>query len=181
MRDDLDKALVEKYPLIFKNRYADMKETAMCWGFCVGDGWYPLIDTLCGMLYSDYNSAKSSYDYILKNLGKPKFGSGVWSDSDLAEAKARLDEAEAGVPVASQVKEKFGTLRFYVWAAKPEHHNYINFAEELSGTICEKCGATHDVQTWNMGWMTTLCREHAIEAYGKDMIDSYFEKIEEVE
>ena len=40
MRKELDEKLCEKYPLIFKNRHADMTETAMCWGFECGDGWF---------------------------------------------------------------------------------------------------------------------------------------------
>ena len=58
MREELDLKLVEKYPLIFKNRYAPMTETAMCWGFSHGDGWYNIIDTLCGLLYSKYRQAQ---------------------------------------------------------------------------------------------------------------------------
>ncbi len=37
MREELDKLLCEKYPRMFVNRNADMRETAMCWGFEHGD------------------------------------------------------------------------------------------------------------------------------------------------
>jgi hypothetical protein len=40
MRDELDKKLVETYPELYANRFGDMKETLMCWGFDCGDGWY---------------------------------------------------------------------------------------------------------------------------------------------
>jgi len=53
MRRELDEALCAKYPLIFKDRNAPMTDTAMCWGICTGDGWYNIIDTLCGLLTSD--------------------------------------------------------------------------------------------------------------------------------
>ena len=33
MRQELDQLLCERYPKIFANRHADMKTTAMCWGF----------------------------------------------------------------------------------------------------------------------------------------------------
>ena len=39
MKDELDKQLCEKYPKIFKDRYAPMTETCMCWGFDIGDGF----------------------------------------------------------------------------------------------------------------------------------------------
>lgn len=53
MNKELDKKLCEKYPLLFKNRYGDMKETLMCWGFECGDGWYPLLNALCRKLMWD--------------------------------------------------------------------------------------------------------------------------------
>ena len=62
MRKELDEKLCEKYPLIFKNRHADMTETAMCWGFECGDGWFNIIDVLCGLLYNDYRLAKTKYE-----------------------------------------------------------------------------------------------------------------------
>ena len=64
MREELDKKLVEKYPLLYRDRYAPMTETAMCWGFCCGDGWYNLIDILSALLCSKYNYAKERYDTI---------------------------------------------------------------------------------------------------------------------
>ena len=47
MRKELDEALCAKYPLIFRDRNAPMTQTAMCWGFSCGDGWYTIIDVLC--------------------------------------------------------------------------------------------------------------------------------------
>ena len=44
MREELDKQLCEKYPLLFKNRNAPMTETCMCWGFEHGDGYSALIE-----------------------------------------------------------------------------------------------------------------------------------------
>jgi hypothetical protein len=38
MKQELDEQLCAKYPKIFVNRHADMKTTAMCWGFECGDG-----------------------------------------------------------------------------------------------------------------------------------------------
>lgn len=48
MDPDLDRLLCSRYPTIFRERHAPASRTAMCWGFCCGSGWYPLIDTLCG-------------------------------------------------------------------------------------------------------------------------------------
>ena len=161
MRRELDEALCAKYPLIFRDRNEDMRTTAMCWGICTGDGWYNIIDTLCGMLTSDYNNAKSRYDFIKDKLNLPQWeGSNkIVTQEMIDEAKAKLDEEAERVPVASQVKEKFGGLRFYVQAATDKHYSYINFAESMSYRVCEECGAPG--KTYTDGWHTTLCDIHA--------------------
>jgi hypothetical protein len=161
MRRELDEALCAKYPLIFRDRNADMRTTAMCWGLECGDGWYNLIDTLCGLLTSDYRNAKSRYDFIKDKLGQPKYSGSKdnITQEQIDEAKARLDEESLRVPVAVQVKEKFGGLRFYVQAATDKHYNYISFAESMSYRTCEECGAPG--KTYTDGWHMTLCDIHA--------------------
>ena len=70
---------------------------------------------------------------------------------------------------ATQVKEKFGTLRFYYThsgdCSNVNDNDYkrgaqdgtISFAEYLSGGICEDCGSTNGVSQTE-GWMITLCK-----------------------
>jgi hypothetical protein len=58
--------------------------------------------------------------------------------------------------VASQVKEKFGGLRFYVNSANPEQYAVIDLAESMSYAMCEKCGSTEDVKQVGQ-WIQTLC------------------------
>jgi hypothetical protein len=167
MRKELDEALCAKYPLIFKDRNENMMHTAMCWGFEHGDGWYTIIDNLCGLLYSDYLSAKTQYEYISDKLDKPRYGykadgtpaGRIITQEEIDTAKAKLDEEELKVPVASQVKQKFGSLRFYVNAATEKHYNYISFAESMSHYICEECGSPG--KTYTDGWHSTLCDIHA--------------------
>lgn len=139
MREELDKKLVEKYPKIFKNRFGDMRETAMCWGFECGDGWYWLIDQLCS----------SAQSYLNAN------GEGISL-------------------VADQVKEKFGTLRFYAHfegdlTEQMKDRNIerkrvtdlvdgmVWMAEDMSASICEKCGSTENVAQNKEGWISTRC------------------------
>lgn len=47
MRQELDDALCQTHPLIFAERHGDPADTAMCWGFETGDGWFALVDELC--------------------------------------------------------------------------------------------------------------------------------------
>jgi hypothetical protein len=167
MRKELDEALCAKYPLIFKDRNADMRTTAMCWGFECGNGWYNIIDILCGLLTSDYRQAKSRYDNIKDKAGQPTYGfkdngdpvGKIVTQELIDEAKAKLDEETSKVPVAVQVKEKFGGLRFYVQAATDTHYKYITFAESMSYRTCEECGAPG--KRYTDGWHTTLCDIHA--------------------
>jgi hypothetical protein len=45
MTPELDKKLVEDFPILYQSRYGDMRTTAMVWGF-PGDGWEPIIRKL---------------------------------------------------------------------------------------------------------------------------------------
>jgi len=161
VRKELDEALCAKYPLIFKDRNADMRTTAMCWGLECGDGWYNIIDTLCGLLTSDYRQAKSRYDNIKDKVDQTQneWSKKIVTQEMIDEAKAKLDEETLKVPVAVQVKEKFGGLRFYVQAATDKHYQFISFAEVMSYRTCEDCGAPG--KTYTDGWHTTLCDIHA--------------------
>jgi hypothetical protein len=160
MRKELDEALCAKYPLIFKDRHENMQNTAMCWGFETGDGWYNIIDTLCGLLTSEYRGAKSRYEYLMETgIGNVLYGTKVVTQEAVDEAKAKLDDETLKVPVAVQVKEKFGGLRFYVQSATDKHYSYINFAESISYRTCEQCGAPG--KRYTDGWHTTLCDIHA--------------------
>jgi hypothetical protein len=57
--------------------------------------------------------------------------------------------------VATQVKEKFGTLRFYVDGGDEEVFRLIDAAERESATICELCGAPGTLVM--KGWCSTRC------------------------
>ena len=162
MKQELDKLLCEKYPKMMVNRNKDMKETCMCWGFECGDGWYNIIDILCGKLGSEYYSAKSRYDFIKDRAGEKMYGNAsgdIITQGEIDLRKQIMDEEALKVPVAVQVKEKFGGLRFYVQGATEKHWNYISFAESMSYRICESCGA--EGKTYTDGWHTTLCDIHA--------------------
>jgi len=55
----------------------------------------------------------------------------------------------------SQVKEKFGGLRFYCSNVSKNGWDIIRKYEEKSYTICEKCGNPGTPNT--VGWIKTLC------------------------
>lgn len=125
MSPDLDELLVKRYPAIFQNRFGDMRETAMCWGFDCGDGWFDLIDSLCMQIthHLKYNAESDT----------PPF-------------------------VCDQVKEKYGTLRFYGHGGDKKIWAFVWFAESYSGRICETCGKPGKIR--GSGWYYTACDEH---------------------
>lgn len=127
MRKELDQQLCEKYPKIFANRYKPMTETAMCWGFDVGDGWYTIIDSLCGQIQNHID----------------------WKNRD---------EKKVAQVVASQVKEKFGGLRFYYDGGDDYVDGMVRMAESWAVNTCEICGKPGKLR--GGGWLYTACDEH---------------------
>jgi ribosomal protein L37AE/L43A len=59
---------------------------------------------------------------------------------------------------ASQVKEKFGGLRFYTDHSSEEIEKLIEKAEQESLETCENCGSTKNVKQ-TTGWIYTLCEK----------------------
>jgi hypothetical protein len=59
----------------------------------------------------------------------------------------------------AQIKEKFGTLRFYVDGCDDTTFDFIESVCEKSATICEQCGKPGLLREG--GWILTLCDEHA--------------------
>lgn len=59
--------------------------------------------------------------------------------------------------VATQVKEKLGTLRFRIKGGNAEIRGMINMAESISGRICALCGKPGSVAT---SALMTRCQEH---------------------
>ena len=141
MREELDKQLCEKYPKIFANRHSPMTETCMCWGFECGEGWYNIIDKLCGNIQSHIDWRNSQRERLLEsnpyNVKIPDYVPQV---------------------VASQVKEKFGTLRFYYEGGDDYVFGVVSMAESMSGVTCETCGKPGT--TGGKGWIHTACEEH---------------------
>ncbi len=61
----------------------------------------------------------------------------------LCEALQReADQGDGPQPVAVQVKEKLGSLRFHVRIASERQRAMIDFARDISERTCEWCGCT---------------------------------------
>lgn len=95
-------------------------------------------------------------------------GDGWFNIIDLlcANIQSHIDwenKNEEKVPqvVVKQVKEKFGTLRFYYSGGDEYIHGLVRMAESMSGRTCEKCGASGKLygvsEKGITGWMHTHC------------------------
>ena len=60
-----------------------------------------------------------------------------------------------------QVKEKFGTLRFYYTGGDDVIDGMVRMAESMSSVTCEQCGQPG--RTRGHGWIYTSCDAHAKE------------------
>ena len=65
----------------------------------------------------------------------------------------------------TQIKEKFGGLRFYVTGTSDKNWKLIHKAEEKSLSVCEVTGSEVEVGTWNDGWIRTICRKEALRMF----------------
>lgn len=179
MKQELDEALCAAYPKIFVDRHKDMRHTAMCWGFDHGDGWYDLLNALCRKIQRhidwreeqrkwaiEYNDAlalakggdtSKLYDYYRKNYKDESFIAKTIQQS--------LEQGEREVPseipqvVAVQIKEKFGTLRFYYDGGDEYISGLVAMAEWVSSVTCEECGERGKLR--GGGWVYTACDKHA--------------------
>ena len=131
MRQELDKLLCEKYPKMMVNRNKNMQETCMCWGFECGDGWFNILNQLMSNIQHHIDWNNQNFE---KGYKKYKQVTQVTLD---------------------QVKEKFGTLRFYYTGGDDEISGMVRMAESMSGVTCEECG--NPGESRGGGWVHTYC------------------------
>jgi hypothetical protein len=174
MKQELDKLLCEKYPKMMVNRTKPMMETCMCWGFECGDGWFNILDQLMGSIQHhidwkdkqrkwaiDYNEMAAqckagnfdAFEESMKDLTNPEY-----KEKRLAEIVAGdFREVPETIPQVTldQVKEKFGTLRFYYSGGDDYISGMVSLAESLTGVTCEECGNVGERR--GGGWVHTYC------------------------
>jgi len=179
MNSKLDDDLVKKYPKIFRDRYKPMQETAMCWGFECGTGWYNILDLLCNQIQHHIDWKRNQRVRALKYnrlLAKALKGdkSGLvkyftYGDSPNEKTYENVEfEIKRNQPrqvpeaphqvVASQIKEKFGTLRFYYNGGDDYIRGLVSMAEGFSSRTCENCG--NPGRRRGVGWLYTACDLH---------------------
>ena len=132
MKQELDKLLCERYPKMMVNRNKDMQETCMCWGFECGDGWFNILDQLMGNIQHHIDWNNTNFDKGYKQYKQVP--------------QVTLD----------QVKEKFGSLRFYYTGGDDYISGMVTMAESMSAITCETCG--NPGKQTHGGWIKTICK-----------------------
>jgi hypothetical protein len=131
MTPERDKQLCEKYPKIFAHRDDPEPRHSIACGVECGDGWYDLLDTLCANIQAHVDHMES------QDVRRPP------------------EEPVDRQVLVTQVKSKFGGLRFYTGPTDDVVRGMISFAESMSFKICETCG--HKGARKGTGWIHTMC------------------------
>ena len=162
------------------NRHKDMQETCMCWGFACGDGWFNILNQLMSNIQHHIDWKEKQREYAIeynKIAHQCKEGNFELFEKSMDSAvnqeykNKRLAEIIAGdfraVPESipqvtlDQVKEKFGTLRFYYTGGDDEISGMVRMAESWASKSCEECGNVG--KRSGEGWVRTLCDFHIAE------------------
>jgi hypothetical protein len=131
MDKELNQLLFDTFPNLYADRNAPLTKSLVAWGFEVGNGWFLLLWDLSRKL------EKIIIDWKTKNPEEENF------------------------PRASQMKEKYGVLCFYVTNYLDEFEEPIHEAEKRSTMTCEVCGRSGELMT-SGHWLKTLCQEHSL-------------------
>lgn len=140
MKKEYDDLLCKKFPRLFADRYKDPSTTCMYWGFDCNDGWFQII-----------HDAAEELELEIEKYVK-KYG-----------------EEQASELKASQVKEKFGTLNFYLRSGTEQMYWIIGIASRRSTYTCEDCGS-EDAKIRPLGWIRTLCYDCYIEVISNRLV-----------
>ena len=182
MKRELDEYLCKVYPKMMVNRDKSMQETCMCWGFECGDGWFQILNQLMGNIqhhidwkekqrkwaieYNEMAAQCKAGNFDLFEEANKSLTNQDYKNERLAEIVAgdfrEIPESIHQVTL-DQVKEKFGTLRFYYSGGDEYIHGLVSMAESMSGVTCETCGKPGT--STGGGWIKTACKEHGGQDY----------------
>jgi len=76
---------------------------------------------------------------------------------DIEKIRLTLPKKDAKEIYVKQVKEKFGSLRFYIGGGNDVMHNLIWNAENECARTCEDCGKPGEINRNKDGWLRCLC------------------------
>ena len=175
MNAELEQKLFTKYPKIFRDTNKSPQESCMAFGLEVGDGWYNLIDVLCEAVTYTFTTSVEVDAEDGKRLAIDPY-------TDRDGKIMYFFNVKPPQVVADQVKEKFGTLRFYYHLEYSEDNlslvetkkypeldiinkryadyidGIVHFADIASARTCEVSGAEGEMHS-RKGWFKTLNKQ----------------------
>ena len=156
MKQELEDILVNKFPLLYADYHKSAMQSCMGRGFECGDGWFNLLHGLSLAIQNhiDWENKQAdeakAWNLMVQEGKKPDW----WGDRVDSPALRKVPRRVKQVKV-TQVKEKFGTLRFSVPCRSKTINNYIQCAEHISYVTCERCGAPGEIIS--TGWVRVSC------------------------
>src|SRR5580700_11011876 len=116
-----------------------------------------LIKVLCPRLYNHGMLFECSLGWfeIIKDLSV-KIEKILEKDAEKYPSSEGGGEDNCIQMYAVQVKEKYGTLRFYMSCETDEISDLIKETEKLSHSVCENCGNPGTIRSDN-GWFSVQC------------------------
>jgi hypothetical protein len=171
MKKEHDEHLCKLYPKLFVNRNSSIMESCMSWGFEVGDGWFDLIELLCHSIQNhiDFHNRSRERDieynrmlekYLLGDTEEfDHYHRNIGPEARAAMVRLGPKDVFEEIPqvVVDQVKEKFGSLRFYYSGGDEKIDGMVSMAEVMSSRICEHCGSPAKINNHN-GWLSAICK-----------------------
>ena len=130
MNEELERKLLEDFPHVF-HRDPIGKESWSMFGIETGDGWEPAIRRAAEKLEPIF------VDLIAKDP----------------------DGYSYGYYRTSQIKEKYGTGRWYLSCSNDEMDKIISDWEDETAKTCEQCGKPGKMRGHH--WVYTTCFDHA--------------------
>ena len=174
--DELDKFLCETYPKMFVDRNKSMQETCMCWGFEVGIGWSNILQVLCSLIQWHIDQSEKDFEYdtryeLMRTSAVAgdtsllnEYVEGLHSTykeliiEEILTESPRVIRQKVEQVVVTQVKEKFGTLRFYYNGGDNYIDALVAMAEGMTARTCEECG--NPGHRSDNGWIRVRCDKH---------------------
>jgi hypothetical protein len=161
MNDELTKYLVEKYPKILKQSDVNKDHCYGLFGIECSDGWFLHLDRMFNSIQSMIDFSESNYENLQRHYNKLPWYKKLMSLYKRSRYHYfRNNQTPIPQVTALQIKEKFGTLRFYYTGGDERITPIVDFYESYTQYICEDCGSTVDVGSTS-GWIRNVCQKHA--------------------
>lgn len=163
-KKEYNKKLIEKYPFLTPRNVWSSKSIIDCAGEDGEEGYWPGDPT-----------SHPEYDYEYTELDNmPDGWRAAFGEQMCQEIKEELIKSNSlDNYYITQIKEKFGTLRWYDNGGSEEHYDIIMKYEQISAETCINCGAP---AKWiSTGWISPFCDKCAHDIYNKSSVKNNYQ------